>query len=81
MTKKLLSTTLTLEFFWFSEDKAYEHASGMKYDLDSKNYTTWVNDDPNDLRCLHYLHFQGILKFVMIGKRGEMNNKVLRDND
>lgn len=71
----------TSKIFWFSEDKAFAHSSGMRYELGTKEYTTWVTDDPDDLRCLYYLPFQGVLKLVRTGKRGKLNNLVLKDND
>lgn len=67
--------------FWFSLDNAYGYSSSMRYDLNTKNYTTWVTDDPDDLRCLYYLPVQGVLKLVRTGKRGKLNNVVLKDMD
>lgn len=57
------------KIFWFKEDNAYAHSSGMRYEVKNKSYTTWVTDDPNDFRCLHYHPFQGVLKFVRTGKK------------
>lgn len=55
----------------------------MRYNIETKNHTTWVTSDPNDFRCffLHYLPFQGVLKLVKPRTSGEINSKVLKDNN
>lgn len=40
------------KIYFYNEDKGYVHLSDMRYDIKSKNYNTWVRDDPEDKRCL-----------------------------
>lgn len=69
------------KIYWNSEKKLYAHVSDMRYDTQSKNFIIWVTDNLENNMCLYYFHFQGVLKRVRTGKRGQVNSVVLRDKD
>lgn len=69
------------KIYWFREIQEYAHRNGMQYDIINKNYMSRVTDNPEDSRCLYHLPFKGVLKLVRTVKRGDMNNKVLKDKD
>lgn len=69
MTKLTMKTWILIRFTSLMRSKNMHTMS--------RHYVTQVTDDSKGSRCLYYLPFQGVLKLVRTGKRGEVQIRCL----
>lgn len=55
--------------------------SKMRYSPRENRLFTWVKNRPGDLRAVYNEVTNGVFKLATSGRNGELNKKILRDQD
>lgn len=65
----------------YFNDEEFQHASGIHYDTEDKQYWGWVSFHPDDLRKLFYVPSNNMLQLAVRGEMGANNKEILQADD